>query len=344
MADLTSVEGILEYLASTPYAATSATRLQGGSSGFIYRAVLKSPLSRGAETVVIKHVEGYASASKQWKISTTRMDFEREAIDVISKSSLISSESIIQLPTVLHYDVDTCTLIMKDLGNLPSVKSYTSKTSDNASEIGRALGTFLASLHVWSLSQPEVLKRFQENESSRRLSAAVHYGRLDAVAKQFGHDDERIKEIADKYSDQVMTSNEVLTIGDFWTGNVLVQDSPFRLYVLDFELCKPGPCAFDVGQFAAEAYTISLYRNFDGGNTLVSEFFKAYKALRPEINPADVAVKLGQHLVVITPAVGWTDDQELLQQTVDEGVELVLHGANGDTEWLEQSVVRDLYH
>lgn len=56
----------------------------------------------------------------------------------------------------------------------------------------------------------------------------------------------------------------MLTLGDFWTGNVLVasgSDITVSLYVVDLELAKPGTAEFDVGQMGAEMYCFEYFRD-----------------------------------------------------------------------------------
>jgi hypothetical protein len=72
--DLTTEEGILSYLQSGIYAEAkhvmSAHRLQGGASGFVYRAQLEDA---DLSSIIVKHVEGYAARAQQWKLDTNRM-------------------------------------------------------------------------------------------------------------------------------------------------------------------------------------------------------------------------------------------------------------------------------
>jgi len=55
--DLKTADGVLEYLASTPFAAHSATLLTGGTTNFCFRIQLKTPY-KNHETLVVKHSKG----------------------------------------------------------------------------------------------------------------------------------------------------------------------------------------------------------------------------------------------------------------------------------------------
>lgn len=59
MHNLTTVNGTLEYLKNTHFAASDVQLLSGGHSAFTYRAILDTPLATGEKTVILKHFENY---------------------------------------------------------------------------------------------------------------------------------------------------------------------------------------------------------------------------------------------------------------------------------------------
>jgi hypothetical protein len=65
-------ESLLAALAPTPYACTSLAVLTGGYGNYTYRGTLAVPLPCGAETVVVKHAEGYVPGNREWAFSVTR--------------------------------------------------------------------------------------------------------------------------------------------------------------------------------------------------------------------------------------------------------------------------------
>jgi aminoglycoside/choline kinase family phosphotransferase len=74
-----------------------------------------------------------------------------------------------------------------------------------------------------------------------------------------------IVEAAQVAADEVLTANEVWTLRDFWTGNVLVSapdghDEP-EVTILDLELAKPGIAAFDIGHIGAEMLCPARFRH-----------------------------------------------------------------------------------
>ncbi|KAF9580825.1 hypothetical protein BGW38_002374 [Lunasporangiospora selenospora] len=348
--DLTTPEGTIAYLESTPFAATSAKTVSGGSSGHIYRVQLKTPTSDGATSAIIKHVKDLAW--ENYSLSADRIGFEAEALEILAQSPFIdATTSTVLVPKVLHYDSKEHALLIEDLGEIPTVKQYTSSTSDHAAEIGSALGTFLAKFHAWSQTQPQLIEKFHANSLGRSYSADFYFGQLEKPGKHLAGLDnhlDRIRPIALKHRQKVLEINEVLTIGDFWTGNVLVkapknENEKLRLYVIDLELIRPGPAYFDLGQFSGELYSIARFKNKEGGLALLSSFLAAYHTERPgSVEAGDVAVRLGSHLITVTPFVKWSEDKEKILRVATEGAEMIVRGGEQDKAWLQESVVREL--
>jgi 5-methylthioribose kinase len=86
---------------------------------------------------------------------------------------------------------------------------------------------------------------------------------------------------------EIHHSRETLTMGDFWTGNVMVTLRPAdiegpaleRVHVIDWELVKPGVAALDIGQFCAEMHTFTLFRpdTIAPASALIDAFLTAYR-------------------------------------------------------------------
>jgi len=145
-----------------------------------------------------------------------------------------------------------------------------------------------------------------------------------------------------------------LTMGDFWTGNIIVclgdtnndsQLSLERVYVLDWELAKPGLAGLDVGQFCAEMHLLRRFSPLcdESVTTTLNAFFEAYRnefEVGVEI-VKDAAVHVGAHLVAWTPRVPW-GGKERTRDVVNEGVEYLVEGYTGTREWLGGSIVGPL--
>lgn len=72
--DLTTESGVLAYLQQGPYPTSiKASRLAGGSSGFVYRVTTKTLLENGVASFILKHVQGYAARASAFKLDQNRL-------------------------------------------------------------------------------------------------------------------------------------------------------------------------------------------------------------------------------------------------------------------------------
>ena len=238
---------------------------------------------------------------------------------------------------------------MEDVGNLPSLKGWMQSgvSPETTTEIGEALGRFLANVHNATGGVDEVLSIFDGNATGKYLSGTLYFGALPKAAEKFGYVDGCIREAAKVGEREVYESREVLTLGDFWTGNILVsatETQGVRLYVLDLELAKPGTAAFDVGQMAAEMYFLATYRDDVLGKRLLKSFLTSYKECRREkVNAAKVAIRIAAHIFAIMPA-GWRSEvtQTQMQEVAQIGRDLMQMGWEKDEAGLRESIVGDL--
>ena len=73
------VKSLAKALWGTPFECTNMTQLGGGSVNFIFRGLLKKPLSRACngeeivvEHVIIKHATGWLSCNKNFVLEASR--------------------------------------------------------------------------------------------------------------------------------------------------------------------------------------------------------------------------------------------------------------------------------
>ncbi|GAB7352801.1 hypothetical protein MBLNU459_g3419t1 [Dothideomycetes sp. NU459] len=335
--DLTTEIGVLAYLQEGIFpSCTEITRLVEGFCGFVYRAVLSEKHADGYTSVIVKHVEDYAARAPTFKLHPSRLHYEQLALKLLPKhfASVIEPEEV-GLPTVLGYDEARYTLVLQDLGDLPTLKNW-------------SLARFLAKVHN---TLADLTARLDGNDSARQLSALVYYGRLVDHASKFGYEDEFIALAATDAREEVLKSRDVLTIGDFWPGNVLIStttDGPTttpvaRVFLVDLELCKPGTAAFDVGQMAAELYCRACFRDKERGTALLDDFLQEYKRSATTVDAAKVAIRVGAHLVIIAPnAWGSSATKQAIAELVREGIGLVRAGWYRDHESLTKSMVAPL--
>jgi len=69
--DLTTAEGVLAYLATTPFASVSAERLSGGTTNFVFRLQLNAP-HEGCSTLILKHARPYVAGSPDFALPVSR--------------------------------------------------------------------------------------------------------------------------------------------------------------------------------------------------------------------------------------------------------------------------------
>lgn len=102
-------------------------------------------------------------------------------------------------------------------------------------------------------------------------------------------------------------------MGDFWPGNLVVRlkgDEVEQIYVLDWELCRPGIVAMEVGQFCAE---LVMLRRFGGGERaqcVLEGFLEGYRVEGEMWR--QTAVHMGVHGVVMAPRM-WGDKEKMVK-------------------------------
>jgi aminoglycoside phosphotransferase (APT) family kinase protein len=233
------------------------------------------------------------------------------------------------------------------MGDLSSLKSWLQATSpaEQITSIGQTLGYYLAHIHNETAADSSLLEDFSSNLVGRNLSSSLYYGGLPAAAAEHGYTDTFIAAAAKAAESEVLSSSEVWTLGDFWTGNVLVSapddQSVPKLTVLDFELAKPGTAAFDIGQMGAEIFCLAQFRYPEQGSLLLQGFFGAYRAERKtSVDAAGVAIRIAAHLFTMMPRAWKAEAGEgKVKAVLREGFELLKIGWERDEAALRKSVV-----
>ena len=260
----------------------------------------------------------------------------------------MQSDKLIRTPRLLFYDEEDHVLVMEDAGKLPSVKEWFKPDADinTVANIGQALGRYLAHIHNSTAGRDDVLSMFNGNETAKYLSGTLYFGGLPAAAKRQGYTDEYLKHVAKEAQREVLERNDVLTLGDFWTGNVLVSSNndDLNLFVLDLELSKPGTAEFDIGQMAAEMYCLAAFRDYETGMELLRAFLAAYKESRNvDVDTGKVAIRMGAHFTVIMPNA-WSNEttDQRLRDVLEIGADLIRMGWEKDTKSLRTSIIGTL--
>ncbi|THH33106.1 hypothetical protein EUX98_g1084 [Antrodiella citrinella] len=356
--DLSTAADVLAYLEDTPFTSTKAIPLAGGFGNYVFRLHLKVPYE-GHETLVLKHGKPYLPGNQAFAFSLDRQTYEVGALKRIRE--WLPNDSLVTVPVVHLYDNVAAVIIMDDCGEgfatLKQLMLDSPPSSTIAQQIGRELGQFLARLHTWSTSNESVLDFFDKNAQARAISVYATYGRIISTLKgqdappavvdpvlDIPPDDlSSVQKIAEQTTKEMMTTKETLVMGDFWPGNVIVvwsnDASPptlERIYILDWELVKPGIAGLDVGQFLAEMHLLRRCRPYcaESASAVMNAFQESYRAAHegPVSEVADKAlVHVGAHLVVWTPRNDW-GTKEKTRELVQEGVLYLLSGGRGEAE------------
>ncbi|KAJ7866999.1 kinase-like domain-containing protein [Mycena olivaceomarginata] len=311
--DLSTAAGVQAHLAPTEFASSTPYK--------------------GQKTLVLKHARPYVAVAASIPLAIERQAFEAKALEKIREG--LDSGPLAKVPVMYHFDENSHIIIMEDCGedsqNLKALMSAAPPSVPVAQEIGRALGQFLGRLHSWGTVDPKMIDFFDENEQAKRITSWITYGRListlttddiPAVAllpeKVPESDLDDIRAIITERTNEIFTERATLTMGDFWTGNVM--------------LAKAGVAALDVGQFCAEMLTLTLFKPdaVEASKALIEAFLTEYRAHCGEMAPhfANVVAKhMGAHLVTITPRVGWGTPEETVK-AVEVGLEHLMEGCS----------------
>jgi len=268
---------------------------------------------------------------------------------------ILPSGSLARVPLIYLHDETNHVIIMEDAGrdtvNLKELLRRPNPPSPlTGAAIGRALGEFIAILHVWGKTNQgrASLDFFEGQPQARAICAWATYGRLvdtitgksesislihDPPLQVTSEELEKISKFAEERAEEMRSSRETMTMGDFWPGNVLVDldrggdgtEELRKVFVVDWEVARPGVAAFDVGQFQAEIFTVRHFNPACGpvSEALDTAFLEGYLSIQPELDRQKAAQHLAMHLVIWTARVGW--------EPADKTRALVEHGLRSIT-------------
>ena len=299
--------------------------LAGGSANFLWRA-----LDRTGKSIIIKHAEPYVKTAPGLSFPVDRMDFENNAMT--SLPGLFDTSSLVSVPEVYQYDSHDHVLTMEDGGPRTLKEAYTDPGLDILG-FGEALGGWLAALH--RRSNPTDIGDNQTAKSIYRFA----YTHLAGALRKYDQDPSLAEQIDTKYGSLLQTDDECACHGDFWSGNVLLNDQG-RLKIVDWEMVRRGCGATDVGQFAAEAHLLDRFR---GGRGLRAAFLKGYRA-SGELDSRFLkraAIHMGVHLAFWPTRVSWGTDKET-KEIVEVGCNLMRQAVGEDESWLAGGLLSEL--
>lgn len=345
--DLTTEQGLSNYLTSHNIEHTSISLLTGGTANYAYRASLKD-----GRKVIYKHAAPYLHSNINFAFDPARMDYEDRVLEILPP--LLAKElpvSDVHAVGWYSYDKEHKLLCIEDGGDRELKTAYTDPRLD-IQKIGSEIGKWIAALHMCSTETSLSLSDEPGTKGNNPIGVAIYrysYRNLESALTSYGHDAEFGNRINEEYGSKLATDNECVCHGDFWPGNVLVKfrDEAERdcdLTVVDWEMTRRGTSATDVAQFAAEAFLLDRFR---GGRGLLPAFLTAYATARDRERQAGrkvlgrewirrMAIHWAVHVAYWPTRVEWTD-REGTQSLVDIGVDVLKAAVEADWERLSTS-------
>ncbi|KAF6217700.1 hypothetical protein HO133_006527 [Letharia lupina] len=328
MTEITNTEQLKAYLGKLGNAKIDLTSLQllaGGTANFVWRL-----LERSGKRIIIKHAEPYLKTAPGLSFSVDRMDFEHRAMT--SVPPLLSPSSVVAVPEVYQYDSLSHVLMIEDGGARTLKEAYADPTLDTPT-FGKALGRWLAGLH-----QRTKHTAIGDNQAAKSMYRFA-YTHLAVALQKYDQDPSLAEQIDAQYGSLLQTDDECVCHGDFWPGNVLINDQG-RLSIVDWEMVRRGCGATDVGQFAAEAHLLDRFR---GGKGLRTTFLEGYRWTGELDNRflKRVAIHMGVHLAFWPTRVSWGTETET-KEIVKVGCELMKRALGQDESWLAGSLLNEL--
>ncbi|USP75892.1 hypothetical protein yc1106_03166 [Curvularia clavata] len=323
--DLTTEQGLSDYLIATRPGHTSIELLSGGTANFVYRANKES-----GTTSIFKHAAPYLHSNKNFAFDPTRMDYEANILALLSSKDKpfftdLPSPSV-HAVELLSYDKEKKLLEIEDGGSRNLKDAYTDSILD-IPQIGQELAIWLAALHSSSRDISLALPNDDSSTKNNPVGVGIYrhsYKNLHIALEQFGHDASLAHRINEEFGSLLATDDECVCHGDFWPGNILVRvngDSSAGLTIVDWEMVRRGTSATDVAQFAAEAFLLDRFR---GGKGLRASFLSKYFTARKGSGTLGktwlrrLVVHWAVHVAFWPTRVEWTD-REGTQKLVDIG-------------------------
>ncbi|KLO10107.1 hypothetical protein SCHPADRAFT_892579 [Schizopora paradoxa] len=374
--DLSKPANVVTFLADTPFACTQADVLTGGNANYLYRLHLVQPYD-GCSTAVLKHSRATAATSHLVDIPLPleRQEIEAEVLRRVHK--MFPEDALVTAPKLYHYDGAAHFIIMQDCGIGSRmfkdflISSPNALHPEEAERLGTALGAFISTVQEEGTKDAELMACVAKNTEMRKISAWYFYGRLLDSLTGGEHpydlspeDIKTLEELVEDANSCIASDSSSFTVGDFWTGNTVVDTEPDtregregymrmkRVFIVDWEVSKPGIASIDVAQYAAELHTARAFFPGKDGHSSVDDilpaYFKAYAAARTApLAPEDLqrmSTHLGAHMAVVTPRMPTWKPEERVREFVVEAIQYLLKGKRGDLEWLKssESILKDV--
>jgi len=310
-----------------------------------------------------------------------RKEIEAEVLRRVR--TMFPDDALVNVPKVYHYDGQAHFIIMQDCGTgSRTLKQFlidepNGLDTEEAQRLGSALGDFISTVQEEGTKDQALMACVARNAEMRRISAWYFYGRLidslvggekkplpfDRPFDLSPEDLRTLDELVADANDSIANISSSFTVGDFWSGNTVVDTEPDtregregyvklkRVFIVDWEVSKPGIASIDVAQYAAELHTARTFFSGKDGHSSVDDmlpaYFRTYAARKGTLALQDVqrmSIHLGAHMAVVTPLMPTWKPKERVREFVVEAIQYLLRGKRGDLEWLKssESILKDV--
>ncbi|KAG8689559.1 hypothetical protein FRC08_010896 [Ceratobasidium sp. 394] len=147
----------------------------------------------------------------------------------------------------------------------------------------------------------------------------------------------------------VANGGDSLAMGDLWLDNVLVSRTPehggLRLYIIDWEMTRPAPPEFDVGEITGATASFARRYGVQDVYPFIPALHQAYSRRRT-LDPLKIARLAGMDMMGFGTVLPWAreESEEFLEQVTLEGYELLQLSKNRDVSAIKsRSLVKGLF-
>ncbi|KAF4498518.1 cytoplasmic trna 2-thiolation 2 [Fusarium agapanthi] len=337
-----------QVLKGTPFSPSSLRKLSGGTANFMYHATLQYPSGEDKyqNGVVIKQGEGYVALHPAFKIATSRCAIEYESLVHLAGLPPTETPSCrISTPETYYFNQDSNTQVQEYLSEALSLKDYALKyyaaptppsLREQCEQLGHGLGSWLRAFHGWSQEPKQAALRetFAGNKEMQGLKNMINYQQLLQVVDRhpeiLGDARDVLQGVSDLAARELADESALYPIhGDFWTGNILLPDTPMAkgthtpIRIVDWEMVQIGVRPLDLGQAIAELWQLKLYKDIAAGEWLIRAFADGYGAVSDDFAYRTV-IHVGVHLICFgSQTPGW-GDAEQQKDVVRIGKEIIM--------------------
>ncbi|KAI9725807.1 MAG: hypothetical protein M1828_002436 [Chrysothrix sp. TS-e1954] len=329
--DLSTEEGVKGYLDTVGKPYSTVRKLTGGSVNFVWRVTQST-----GQTFILKHAKAHIRMNPSVAFSIERIGFEYLVLKhinaTIRKANPATDTINVLAPEVITYDVENHMLFLTD-GGRPTLKSaYETYSSDEACDVGRRLGIWLASLH-------HATEQIDPEEEGRNENAITQAGwalsHTPETLRKYGMSVEAADSAVLKCRPLLDQADSCACHGDFDPANIVLSSGKEnqRITVIDWEQYRRGDGMTDVAQFAAEIYCYERFRCKTG---ILGSFLKAYLERRPLPSLMTFGAHFGAHLVYWPSRVHWAGPSET-KELAGVGLKFIERAVQGTlTDWIHK--------